>query len=387
MKRVFFLFPLSLVVTANALAQERVNVSQSCPSQKKAIEDEVYSFPSNRDAKEVVLRIMKVAGVPANFTLFAANVTRVLAVIHGEDRLVLYNTYYVEKALRDGRTPAETLALFAHAIAHHLKGHTFTKKNADKEEKEADEFSGFILAHLGVAGPEAQTALSVAGFSSWRSTIDKLDCGEGNTFDEASALEIPSFRWPPPKASARARLPIAKVLRGRKSATYSTLATSLENAFNAAGYGDVSYFAVPEGFAMVARLEQIREDGTPLAAPARWSTRVRPFVRFSLSRYLRALFMATPGRFRVIVFVVTPRAFSQSARGIGRDEAEAWLALGLDSLPMSIGKRLVRDVKCTALIYEFFKATRDDDAVFKDPSELTGITHLRASKLWSELRL
>lgn len=48
------------------------------------------------------------------------------------------------------------------------------------------------------------------------------------------------------------------------------------------------YFTVPEGFAVVTRLERISADGTPLS-PGRWSLETGPMRSFDLGEYLRRL--------------------------------------------------------------------------------------------------
>lgn len=216
----------------------------------------------------------------------------------------------------------------------------------------------------------------------WQEAMRSGPVADSASYDTA---EIPLFPWPPPRASARAKIPLG--LQEISGATLSDVSSVLEEAFLSAGYGDISYFAIPEGFALVSRLEQINADGTPKEEPDRWSTRVRPFTKFSLTAYVRALFSATPGHFRVVVFMVTPVPFSQQNLEVTSAEATAWLAEGLDALPKSIGAvKVTRETKVTALIYEFVRPALDDPVVLKDPSEHLGTTHLERSRLSLRLR-
>ncbi|GIV59936.1 MAG: hypothetical protein KatS3mg043_1025 [Rhodothermaceae bacterium] len=143
---------------------------------------------------------------------------------------------------------------------------------------------------------------------------------------------------------------------------------------------------MPDGFALVARLEQIFPDGTPKDPPDRWSTRVRPMTRFSLTEYFRALFTATPGHYRIVVFIVSPHPFTQENVAVSLAEGQAWLSGGLNALPPALGARpLTPTHRCTALIYAFEQPAGDAAPVFQDPSPLTGRTHLEKARLWNAL--
>ncbi|MFL6236429.1 MAG: hypothetical protein ACJ76N_25085 [Thermoanaerobaculia bacterium] len=161
----------------------------------------------------------------------------------------------------------------------------------------------------------------------------------------------------------------------------------MSNALDDAGYNEKSYYSVPDGFALVSRLEQIDADGTSKPLPARWAADVGPLQNFSLNRYLQALFTANPGFFRVLVFVVTPHPFSQTKVKVQREEAMEWLSAGLNQLPEEIGGvELSSRYSCTALIYEFEQPRSRGSVVLKRPSHLTGQIHLQKAKLWNAMR-
>ena len=71
----------------------------------------------------------------------------------------------------------------------------------------------------------------------------------------------------------------------------------LSNVLHGNGYVEQSYYAVPDGFALVTKLDQINTDGTSKALSDRWS--IAPanvsLSYFSLRSYLPALFTAAPG--------------------------------------------------------------------------------------------
>src|SRR3546814_16299501 len=81
---------------------------------------------------------------------------------------------------------------------------------------------------------------------------------------------------------------------------------------------------------MVARLEQIKADGTPKPVPMRWSTALPSRDIFSLRDYFSALFSAPEGHYRAIVFVVSAKPFATSRGPASRRHAAAWLHGGLN---------------------------------------------------------
>jgi hypothetical protein len=129
------------------------------------------------------------------------------------------------------------------------------------------------------------------------------DCYFGGTV--STSKQFPEFPWPPPKASTFTTLSDEYF---RKSDEEIVLLRDVDNqlskALEDAGYAEKSYYAVPDGFALASRLEQINPDGTPKPELERWTIKHRPLTKFSLSSYIRALFTSQPGYFRVIVFVI-----------------------------------------------------------------------------------
>lgn len=205
--------------------------------------------------------------------------------------------------------------------------------------------------------------------------------------EETVSQGIPEFPWPPPKASAFAKIPNELISGGANELLLGDIARRLEQAFDAAGYGERSYHSVPNGFALVSRIEQIRADGTPKEDPARWSVMsLRPKI-VSLRDYLEALFKAPRGRYRVIVFIVTDLPLTQEKKEPTRAEAIEWLSSGALSLPQVIAARAYSSAYyTTALIYEFERGADGEGTAFlKIPSELQGKRHLERAGIWSKL--
>ena len=195
--------------------------------------------------------------------------------------------------------------------------------------------------------------------------------------------QIPQFPFPPPMASAFETIPRELLLAHKAHPKLKDVDAALSSAFSRCGYGEKSFYAVPDGFAMASRLEQINADGS--FGANRWSLDTAPISNFSIDSYLSALFRVRAGHFRVVVFMVTNHPFNQTDAKITSDQAKSWVKKGLNQLPKKIGDRdYSDDYTCMALIYEF-KTLAGGEAKFVEPSEITGRTHLEKSGLLSAL--
>jgi hypothetical protein len=197
-----------------------------------------------------------------------------------------------------------------------------------------------------------------------------------------SAPALPVFPWPPPRASSWITLPSELLHRPGRHDSLKDVGNRLARAFRQAGYGELSYYRVPKGFALVTRLEQFQPDGAPLDGPGRWSVSVMAPRVFSLESYLKALFSANPGHFRIVVFMVTSEPVTMDdTTEVARDVALKWVSEGANKLLKDYEKiPFDDDVDCTALIYEFEQATRDERASLKAPG-LPAMTHLEKANL------
>ena len=196
-----------------------------------------------------------------------------------------------------------------------------------------------------------------------------------------------NFPWPPPHPSAYSRIPSPLLPNPNNKNYLKNVAQKLEAAFDQAGYSQKRYYQIPDGFALVSQLEQFNSDGTSKTPPDRWATDFRPPEIFSLASYLKALFTANPGRYRIIAFIVTSQPFEESKETVTREEAMAWLDHGMIVLPKSISEQPYTDQHyCTAYIYEFEQPGREKEPLFKPLSNLTGKDHLEKSKLWAALK-
>jgi hypothetical protein len=185
---------------------------------------------------------------------------------------------------------------------------------------------------------------------------------------------LPDFPWPPPSASASYVLP--RTLFDAK-ATVGQVTSAIIAALERSGYVERSFFRTgDDGVALVTRLERINDDGSPPREGERWPGTKSQGSGFDLAGMLRGLFYVDRGHYRLIVFILQDRPFTQSSEQVTETEARRWLRSGANVLPREIADRAFGDGNCTALIYEF---TSDGSAVKVVESQLTGRQHLEKS--------
>ncbi len=192
----------------------------------------------------------------------------------------------------------------------------------------------------------------------------------------SQADNVPFFPWPPPAPSARYVFPQDTFQR---YPTVGEVSSAILLALERSGYVDRSFFQTePGGVALVTRLERIGGDGSPAPEEERWpagfDNSPSGFIDF-----VRGLFYAKPGHYRVIVFVLQEKSFTSTEQKATGKDADTWLAEGANKLPPWLASRpFGKDSTCTALIYEF---ASDGTAVKGVVSNLTGKQHLQKAGL------
>lgn len=199
------------------------------------------------------------------------------------------------------------------------------------------------------------------------------------------ATPMPRFPWPPPKPAAFGVIPRGLIQApGVKIETLGAVADRIDSALIASGYAERSFHAAPNGFAMVTRLERIRPDGRP--DPDRRWLGAAEATEFSLERYLTALFFGDPGRYRLIVFVVTDQTFAATGKPLTSEEGDKLLTGGYVTLPSrfdALPFTARHDV--TALVYEFEKP-EGGEVRRVERSRLSALDHLNGADLIDALR-
>jgi hypothetical protein len=196
---------------------------------------------------------------------------------------------------------------------------------------------------------------------------------------------LPQFPMPPPQWTLRTVLPTGVAIT-REGEPLGEIFDRLRQSLGRAQIHDFTVYGIEnDGFALVARMEAIRDDGKP--AEERWTQGVVRSPVFSVTDYLKALFSARPGRYRVIAFLVTARTVTPGAPA-DRDTLNQLWRGGAGDLPRNVREiPLPPSGRCEALVYEFFRPTEDDPPVQVAASRLTGPQHLAGAGLWPLERL
>jgi hypothetical protein len=109
----------------------------------------------------------------------------------------------------------------------------------------------------------------------------------------------------------------------------------------------------------------------------------RDCVSFRFLSIYGALFLAPMGRYRLVVFVVSPQNFVTAKGVISRDKVLEWLSGGSVSLDEVFRNIKFDDTfRITALIYEFYASGRSEEPRLERPSTLSGDQHLAGAHLW-----
>jgi hypothetical protein len=177
---------------------------------------------------------------------------------------------------------------------------------------------------------------------------------------------------PAPAPSARARL--SRALFGDPH-TLGDVERPLLARLQDAGYEDVDYFRVPGGFAMASRAERIYDSGAPYTEPQRWQIASAGLCAWSTLP--GCLFHADPGRYRILVFLVTTATVITGTQPVPIDTMTSLTTGGADRLPASVASQpLTPDHDIAVLVYEYRRSSVGSEGA----QQVTGVsatTHLR----------
>lgn len=191
---------------------------------------------------------------------------------------------------------------------------------------------------------------------------------------------INSFPWPPPQYSTYDLIPNQYFTA---SSTLKDIDEQFIKALDNNGYTEKSYYEIPNGFALVTRMEQIRESGESLNPPDRWSSVPVSNFDYTLSSFFNSIFFSTTGHYRVIVLAVTDTPFTDNGEKPIKDKTDEWLKGKYKRLPSTIKNIKYSDEHfCITLIFEFSKPESGDPKFIKNPN-LTGREHLQKSNILS----
>lgn len=194
---------------------------------------------------------------------------------------------------------------------------------------------------------------------------------------------VPGLSWPPPAPSGRLVLPSRTgAWAERRGLTLGEVASQVQAAMTDAGYLERSYFPVPEGFALVTRIEQIDANGAPKVAVARWNVESPAAGDSFFSKLLKGMTGAPSGLYRLFIFVVTTDDHSPTGTEPSYDDAKGWFVRGAagPSNAMEVTRVTARH-RMSVLVYEFETfGGRNVKALL--PGKLACETHLKKAGLW-----
>lgn len=173
MKKITLTIAVILTGLTVCFGQSKIDFSldKSCSYYGESITDDIYSFSSTQEAKDVVERIVNIVGLEQNFQIAAANVPNALATIQNNQRLILYSQNFILSIKNATGTDWAGISILAHEIGHHLNGHTIMPGGSRPDlELQADKFSGFVCAKLGATLQQAQAAMNSLASASGSST-------------------------------------------------------------------------------------------------------------------------------------------------------------------------------------------------------------------------
>lgn len=266
-----------------------------------------------------------------------------------------------------------------------------------------DMVRGNLTRELVIGGRGVQTVRAivtdVAGQSSTSNCTLQVDVKGSATGTGKAAVKVgppkPVFPWPPPQWTSRTEVPLTLLLPtgGPTRATYGDAVDRITKALRRGKIDSWSVYELPgNGFAVVAEMEHIYDDGSPAPGKARWLLNSEPPLRWSLDDLIKRLFSAPQGRYRVIALVVTTLSVVAD-HGKDPGEIQPLPPAGPTNLPpesraapLSV---VERPPTCAALVYEFKKrlgAGVPADASAKwlasGESGLTATEHLVRAGLW-----
>ena len=197
--------------------------------------------------------------------------------------------------------------------------------------------------------------------------------------DSGRTSVLPAFPWPPPAGHKWVAVP--RDLPGLSVGTLGELYDSLLAALGRAspGFETGLFGGVPNGFAVVARMERIQDNGTPYPGDARWVMQGTPFL--SLGDFLGNLFFEKPGYFRVIALVLTDDVnFSADPHAKLPSISE-----GAREMPPEMRAKPFDTQTLLALIYTFERKPGAEITTWPNGAP-SGTQHLQAAGILGALR-
>ena len=172
------------------------------------------NFTSDNEAENAINKIMSVIGTSQTPILQACNnINNAVAAVYKGQRYILYDRKFINSLTNGSNKYWSNMFILAHEMGHHINGHSLdiilyandvidpkSLKERRKQELEADEFAGFILARLDGSISEANKIINEISSNnddsySTHPSKDKRLKAVKRGFDRASyILEKPSSK-------------------------------------------------------------------------------------------------------------------------------------------------------------------------------------------------
>lgn len=215
-------------------------------------------------------------------------------------------------------------------------------------------------------------------------TTDMNASATMNEIATEAGQDLPQFKIPAPRASAQMVFARHELPSGPLN--LEQVDDALRSRLTAAGYPDLGYYRVTNGFALATGMERVATDGRPFQGQKRWAIEASGLASLadslSLSSLIHSLINADPGSYRMMVFVVTNRPVTNSGTDMKSDTAKVMVVNGASDLPQGFSQvPFGPDYRATALIYEFSRTAIGKPAEFSRPSSRPAADQLRLAKI------
>ncbi len=132
------------------------------------------NFTTDAEAEDAVNKILSVIGASQKPVLQAcSNINNAVAAVYKGQRYILYDREFMNSLTAGSNKYWSNMFILAHEIGHHINGHSLdiilyandvidpkSLEERRKQELEADEFAGFVLAKLGASLSQTSKVLS-----------------------------------------------------------------------------------------------------------------------------------------------------------------------------------------------------------------------------------
>ena len=132
------------------------------------------NFTTDAEAEDAVNKILSVIGASQKPVLQAcSNINNAIAAVYKGQRYILYDRDFMNSLTAGSNKYWSNMFILAHEMGHHINGHSLdiilyasdiidpkSLEEKRKQELEADEFAGFVLAKLGASLSQTSKVLS-----------------------------------------------------------------------------------------------------------------------------------------------------------------------------------------------------------------------------------